>query len=189
MADVLLFHHANGLTSGIEALARRLRSAGHRVTTPDLYEGEVFSSLDDGVAHAQSIGFDTVIERGVAAAAAVEGPYVTMGLSLGVLPAQKLAQTDAAVTGAVLCHGAVPVATFGDGWPDGVGLQIHLVEDDPFVAEDLGAAEELATADGAELHLYPGSGHLVTDQTSADWDPDTAGRILDRIERFLDHRR
>ncbi len=189
MSDVLLFHHALGLTSGIEALARRLRSAGHRVTTPDLYDGQVFASLDDGVAHAESIGFDTVIERGVAAAGRLDGPYATMGLSLGVLPAQKLAQTDSSVTGAILCHGAVPAGMFGDGWPDGVGLQIHLVEDDPLVAEDREAADELAALAGVELHLYPGSGHLVTDQTSPDWDPDAAGRILDRIERFLDHRR
>lgn len=185
MVDVLLFHHALGPTAGVEALAQRLRTAGHRVETPDLFDGRTFASIDDGVDHATDVGFGTIVDRGVAAADGFSESFVTIGLSLGALPAQKLAQTSPAVTGAVLCHAAAPVDAFGDAWPDGVDLQIHLVEDDPWAAEDVEVARGLVGRARADLHLYPGTGHLVTDQSSPDWDPVIAGQILDRIERFL----
>ena len=45
MADVVLFHHALGLTPGIVAFADELRRAGHTVHTPDLFEGRTFPPL------------------------------------------------------------------------------------------------------------------------------------------------
>ena len=51
MAEVLLFHHAQGLTSGIQAFADELRVAGHTVHTPDLFDGRTFGSIDEGMAH------------------------------------------------------------------------------------------------------------------------------------------
>ena len=53
MAEVLLFHHALGLTSGCRSFADELRAAGHVVHTPDLYEGKTFTDLADGVRHAE----------------------------------------------------------------------------------------------------------------------------------------
>lgn len=187
MSDVIVFHHALGVTPGIEAFADRLRAAGHQVLVPDLFGGRRFDSIDDGVAHAGDVGFETITERGVAAARdrQVTGDYLVVGFSLGVLPAQKLAQTDPEVRGAVLCHGAVPVSTFGDGWPDGVGAQVHLVEEDPWAADDLEAAREVAAASGGELHLYPGTGHLVADASHADHDPAAAEQIIERVLGFL----
>ena len=38
MAEVVLFHHAQGLTPGIVAFADELRRAGHTVHTPDVFE-------------------------------------------------------------------------------------------------------------------------------------------------------
>ncbi len=186
MAHILLFHHALGITPGIESFAGRLRVAGHEVTMPDLFDGRRFESIDDGVAHAESIGFDTVIARGVAAADDLTGPVVTLGFSLGVLPAQKLAQTDERVGGTVLCHSAVPVAMFGERWPDGVGCQLHLVEDDPWAEEDLPAARELAAVAGGTLYLYPGAAHLVADDSHDDHDPEIAALILSRVLAFVD---
>lgn len=49
MAEVLLFHHAQGLTDGIRAFADDLRAAGHTVHTPDLYDGLTFPTVEEGV--------------------------------------------------------------------------------------------------------------------------------------------
>ena len=186
MTDVLLFHHALGVTPGIGAIADELRAAGHRVTVPDLYNGATFDTVEAGVAHAEQVGFDTVIDRGAATAEGLDGGLVLIGFSLGVLPAQKLAQTRPGVVGAVLCHGAVPLSMFGDGWPDEVAAQIHLVEGDPFAEEDLDAARELAgAAPDGELFLYPGSGHLVTDYSSSDYDPVAGRQIIERMLTFV----
>ena len=92
MADILLFHHAQGLTEGITAFADALRSAGHHVTVPDLYDGHTFSTLDEGLAHAKNVGFGTLAEAGVAAADGLPNELVYGGFSLGLMPAQQLAQ-------------------------------------------------------------------------------------------------
>src|SRR5215469_10364623 len=142
MTDVVVFHHAQGLTDGVRAFADQLRGAGHRVTVPDLYDGKTFGALDDGIAYAEQVGFGTIIERGLAAAEGLPAEIVYAGFSLGVLPAQMLAQTRPGAKGALLFHSCVPLSEFGGSWPQGVPAQIHAMEADPlFVAEgDLDAA-------------------------------------------------
>ncbi|RZS79002.1 hypothetical protein EV189_3872 [Motilibacter rhizosphaerae] len=97
---MVLFHHAQGLTRGVHALADALRAGGAQVTTPDLYAGRTFATLEDGVAHAEELGSEEVLARGTAAAP--ERPAVYVGVSLGALPAQALAQTRPDALGAVL---------------------------------------------------------------------------------------
>src|SRR4051794_31770085 len=131
MAELLLFHHAQGLTSGVRAFADDLRAAGHVVHTPDLYDGRTFPDIPSGVGHAREIGFDTVIERGRRAAAGLSDALVYAGSSLGVMPAQALAQSRPGARGAVLMHSFVPPSEFGGPWPAGVPLQIHFMDRDP----------------------------------------------------------
>lgn len=187
MTDVLLFHHALGVTLGIRAIADELRAAGHDVTVPDLFEGSTFDTVEAGVAHAEQIGFEAITDRGVAAADGLDDRLVVVGFSLGVLPAQKLAQTHRGVAGAVLCHAAIPLGVFADTWPRRVALQVHMVEGDPWAAEDIDAAAEITSASPrGELLLYPGTGHLVADDSAADYDPVVGRQIIDRIVAFVD---
>jgi dienelactone hydrolase len=188
MADVMMFHHAQGLTPGVQEFADELRGAGHRVATPDLYGGATFATLPDGIAYAEEIGFDTVVDRGRSAAGDLPAESVYIGFSLGVLPAQMLAQTRAGARGAVLCHSCVPPSEFG-GWPSGLPAQVHGMDADPvFVDEgDLDAARELvATVDGAELFLYPGDQHLFADASLASYDAAAAALLTRRVLGFLD---
>lgn len=186
MTDVLLFHHALGATAGIQSFAARLRREGHDVTVPDLFDGETFTRVEEGVAHAEALGFDTILDRGVAAAAPATSPFVVIGFSLGVLPAQKLAQTHPGVRGAVLCHSAVPLSAFGEKWPSGVALEIHMGDADPWATEDLEAARELVAAADGTLHMYETSAHLVAEVGQRDHDPEIAGQMVERILAFLD---
>lgn len=186
MAEVLLFHHAQGQTAGFHAFADGLRAAGHTVHTPDLYDGKTFASLEQGVDHAKAVGFGTLLARGEAAAADLPPALVYAGFSLGVMPAQKLAQTRPGAKGALLFSAAIPPSEFGDAWPEGVPLQIHLMKDDEWALEDLPAARELAeTVDGAELFLYPGDGHLFADNSLADYDEQAASGLERRVLAFL----
>jgi dienelactone hydrolase len=185
VAEIVLFHHAQGLTVGCLALADDLRAAGHVVHTPDLYEGRTFASLDEGVAHAEEVGFGTIIERGRLAAEALPSELVYAGLSLGVLPAQMLAQTRPGARGALLLHAAIPLAEFGGSWPEGLPLQIHTMEDDAW--GDVDVARELAeTIEGSELYLYPGDRHLFTDSSLPDYDAGAATLVRQRALRFLE---
>ncbi len=189
MAEVVLFHHAQGLTPGVVAFADGLRSAGHTVHTPDLFDGRTFPSIDEGMAHAQEIGFpDGVIERGARAVAGLPAGLVYAGFSLGVLPAQHLAQTRPGARGALLCYSCVPVSAFGSQWPAGVPVQVHGMDRDPiFVGEgDLDAARELiAEADDGELFLYPGDQHYFADSSLPSYDPEATALMTQRMLDFL----
>jgi dienelactone hydrolase len=186
MAEVLLYHHAQGQTAGFLAFADELRAAGHTVHTPDLYDGKTFASLDEGVGYAKEVGFGTLLERGEQAAADLPAELVYAGFSLGVMPAQKLAQTRPGARGALLFSAAFPASEFGGSWPAGVPVQIHMMEDDEWALEDLPAARELVeTVDGAELFLYPGDRHLFADSSLADYDEQAAAQLRERVLAFL----
>ena len=176
MTTVLLFHHAQGQTPGFLAFAEELREAGHTVHAPDLYGGgETFGTVDEGVAHARQVGFGEIIRRGAEAAEGLPEDIVIAGFSLGVMPAQSLAQTRPGARGALLYHGALPPSEFGGPWPEAVPVQIHFMEQDPWAEEDLAAAEAMAKeVEDAELFIYPGSGHLFADPTSEDYDEQAA---------------
>ncbi len=187
MADVLLFHHALGQTEGFTAFADELRAAGHTVHTPDLFEGRRFGTIAEGVAHAEEVGFGEIIARGTRAADALPDGLVYAGFSLGVLPAQKLAQTHPGARGALLFYSCVPPSEFG-AWPDGVPAQIHGMDADPIFVEegDLDAARELvAAADDVELFLYPGSEHYFADSSLPSYDADAAALLTERVLEFL----
>lgn len=188
MAEVVVFHHAHGRTPGVLAFAEELRRAGHVVHVPDLYERQRFGDLDTGVSYARRVGFDTIIERGVRAVETLPRALVYAGFSLGVLPAQKLAQTRTGAAGAVLVSACVPAGEFG-GWPDGVPLQIHAMNGDPFFMDegDVNAARAMvATVDEADLYLYPGDHHLFADATLPTYDAAAATRLTERVIALLD---
>jgi dienelactone hydrolase len=187
MAEVLLFHHALGRTAGITSFADRLRAAGHVVHVPDLFEGETFATIEDGVAHAQAVGMDTIIDRGIAVAGELPERLVYAGFSLGVLPAQKLAQTRPGANGALLFSSCVPAEFFGP-WPSGLPAQIHGMDRDPFFVDegDLDAAREVvASSTDVELFLYPGDQHYFADSTLPSFDPDATELLIGRVLDFL----
>ena len=186
MAEILLFHHAQGQTEGFLAFADELRAAGHVVHAPDLYDGNTFTDLEEGVGYAKEVGFGTIQERGRLAADGLPNELVYAGFSLGALPAQLLAQTRPGAKGALLFSAAFPASEFGDSWP-GVPLQILMMEDDEWAEEDLPAARELVeTNEGAELFLYAGDRHLFADNSLTDYDESAATTLKQRVLAFLD---
>lgn len=189
MTDVVLFHHAQGLTPGVRSFADSLRAAGHQVTTPDLYDARTFDTLEAGVAYAQEIGFDTIAERGRLAAESLPAASIYAGFSLGVMSAQMLAQTRPGAKGALLYYACLPISEFGGVWPKGVPVEIHAMADDPYFSTegDIDAARELVeAADDAELFLYPGDSHLFADNSLSSYDDAAAALLLKRTLAFVD---
>ena len=190
MAEVLLFHHAQGLTPGVVAFADELRAAGHTVHTPGLFEGRTFPSIDAGMAYVKERGFDELRAAGVALADDYPAELVYAGMSFGESIAQQLAQTRPGATGALLFYSAIPISgewAFGP-WPDGVPVQIHGMDDDPiFVGEgDIEAAREIvANVPDAELFLYPGDQHYFSDSSLPSYDPEATKLLIERVLAFL----
>ena len=191
MAEVLLFHHVQGLNPGVISFADQLREAGHTVHTPDLFDGCTFHTIENGVSYASDVGFDKLLERGVAVADNLPIELVYAGFSLGVLPAQKLAQTRPGARGALFFESCLPTSEFGDDWPAGVPVQIHGMDADPFFAEegDIDAARALvhqASQSGkAELFVYRGDSHLFADSSLSSFRADAAGLLVARAITFL----
>ena len=114
---------------------------------------------------------------------------VYAGFSLGVLPAQRLAQTRQGAKGAVFFHSTVAPAELGGPWPQVVPLQIHMMDADSWAQppnEDLKVARELASSvKGVELFLYPGDRHLFADSSLPEYDEGAATLAKQRVLEFL----
>jgi dienelactone hydrolase len=190
MAEVLLFHHIQGLTEGVQAFAADLRAGGHTVHVPDLYGGRTFASIEEGFEFQKGVDGDALAD---AAVADLPAGLVYAGFSWGVPQAQRLAQTRAGAKGALLYESCIPISgewAFGP-WPEGVPVQIHGMDEDEFFAKegDIDAAREIVEtlgADLAELYTYPGDQHLFADRTLASYDAEAAALLTQRSLAFLD---
>jgi dienelactone hydrolase len=186
MTDVVLYHHVQGLTEGVRSFADTLREAGHTVHTPDLFEGRTFATIDEGLEYAGEAGFGALVECGVDAAEPIRPDAVYAGFSFGVMPAQRLAQTRPGARGALLMYSCLPVSEFGQTWPEGVPVQVHGKDADPFFLEDIDAARALAASTArAELFLYPGDEHLFADASLPAYDAASAALLTERVLAFL----
>jgi dienelactone hydrolase len=193
MAEVVLFHHTQGLTDGVRAFAEELRAAGHTVHTPDLFDGERPASIEEGMALTQKLGDEELDSRADRAVADLPAGLVYAGFSFGEATAQRLAQTRPGARGALLYEACIPLTgdwAFGP-WPDGVPVQIHGMEKDPFfgLEGDIDAARALVETVGpelAELFVYPGDHHLFTDSSLPSYDADAAALVVQRSRAFLD---
>jgi dienelactone hydrolase len=188
MAEVLLFHHAQGLTPGVIAFADALRQAGHTVHSPDLFAGRTFESIDQGLAFVRERGFDALLKQGQQLAEALPNELVYAGFSLGVLPAQMLAQTRAGARGALLFYSCLPVAEFGTAWPKDLPVQVHGMDADLYFVDegDIDAARALiAEANNGELFLYHGDQHYFADSSLPSYDPQATALLIQRVLTFL----
>jgi dienelactone hydrolase len=188
MAEILLFHHALGLTPGVTAFADRLRIAGHTVHTPDLFAGRTFDNVEKGMGFVRELGFGEVMKRGESAVDGLPAELVYAGFSLGVVPAQKLAQTRPGARGALLFYSCMPVSEFGSAWPKGVPVQVHAKDADSFFVDDgdIDAAHKLVEeAEEAELFLYPGDQHIFADSSLPSYDAEATALLMQRVLDFL----
>jgi dienelactone hydrolase len=193
MAEVVVFHHVQGLTDGMLAFAEQLRAGGHTVHTPDLFDGERPQTVEEGVAHVGRVGDEVLAERAERAVADLPDALVYAGFSWGAATAQRLAQTRAGARGALLYEACIPLTgdwAFGP-WPDGVPVQIHGMDRDPFFAleGDIDAARQLVDTVGpelAELFVYPGDRHLFTDSSLPSYDAEATALVVKRSRELLD---
>lgn len=186
MAQIVLFHSAYGLRPAVHAAAERLRAAGHQVTTPDLYDGRTFDTVEEGMAYKDEITQNELLRRAIGAVAPLLTPaagatapadgLVYAGFSLGGALAQNLALADEHAKGLLLLHGTSDIR---DDAATGIPVQLHVAEPDPFEPEDWLNAWYLrmrkAGAD-VEVHRYRGAGHVFTDPDLPDHDAEAAER-------------
>lgn len=183
MASIVLFHSALGLTTGTKKFAEALARDGHTVHTPDLFDGETFRTLDEGVRKRDALGIPELMQRAAKAAELAPTTSIYAGFSMGAAAAQFLAFARPGARGAVLMHAVLPLAAMGTGrWPE-VPVQIHASEEDPWV--DSGVLDGFAHAAGAQVFRYAGRAHLFADESSADYEPKHAELLIERVRAFV----
>jgi dienelactone hydrolase len=183
MASIVLFHSALGLTTGTKKFAAVLAREGHTVLTPDLFDGETFETLDDGVKKRDALGIPELIHRAARSVEKAPAASIYAGFSMGAAAAQFLAATRSGARGAVLMHAVLPLAAIGmSRWPD-VPVQIHASLEDPWV--DAVVLEAVAGATSAQVFRYPGPAHLFADESSSDYAPEHAKMLTERVRAFV----
>ncbi|SCK28405.1 Dienelactone hydrolase [Streptomyces sp. WMMB 714] len=188
MATVVLFHSAHGLRPAVHEAAARLRAAGHEVHTPDLFEGRTADTVEEAMELKDEIGRDELLMRAVTVTAPLsERGLVYAGFSLGGSIAQNLALADTRARALLLMHGTSDLAE--DAAVDGLPVQLHVAEPDPFEPHDWLNAWYLrmqrAGAD-VEVFRYPGAGHLFTDEGLDDYDGEAAEQAWRTVLGFLE---
>lgn len=153
-----------------------MRAAGHEVHVPDLYDGRTAGSVEEGMDLKDEIGGDELLRRAVTAAAPLsDRGLVYAGFSLGGSLAQNLALADEKARGLLMLHGTSDLAE--DASADGLPVQLHVADPDPFEPHDwLNAWYLRMRRAGTEVEIfrYPGAGHLYTDPDLPDHDPEAA---------------
>ncbi|WP_425570693.1 dienelactone hydrolase family protein [Pseudonocardia adelaidensis] len=189
---MVLFHSMFGLRQVELLAADRLRAAGHRVVTPDLFAGAAAAeqgsapTLEDGFALMARIGWETIVARARAAVRDLPPSSVLGGFSMGVGVVGSLWPERLAASGVFLLHATTPV-------PGGVGagkpVQAHVADGDRFAPPDQLAAFRASAVDaGAEatLHTYPGAGHFYSDPSLPDYDAIATDRTWRHVHALLD---
>jgi dienelactone hydrolase len=183
MASIILFHSALGLTTGTKKFADTLARDGHTVLTPDLFDGETFETLEEGVKKRDALGIPELIQRAVKSVERAPAASIYIGFSMGAAAAQFLAATRVGAQGVVLMHAVLPLAAIGmSRWPD-VPIQIHSSSEDQWV--DWAVLEAVAEATSAQVFRYPGRAHLFVDESSSDYVPEHAKVLIARVRDFV----
>jgi carboxymethylenebutenolidase len=190
-AGVVVFHPWWGLNDDIVAYADRLAEAGFAVVAPDLFGGQVASTIEDAERLAR--GADEAAVDAIALAAIDRladrlGPtskLATVGFSFGAhWSIWSPAQRDR-VVGSVVYYG-----TTGDFLTSSSAPVLgHFAETDPYETDEWVAEfEETMRSAGRDvvIHRYPGTGHWFAEPSRDAYRPEAADLAFERTVAFLD---
>jgi dienelactone hydrolase len=186
VVPVVLFHSVYGRRPAVLAAADRLRAAGHPVTVPDLYAGQVAATAEEGFALCDETGWPVIMRRARQTLAGLPPQTALAGLSMGAAVAVALLGERPGTAGLLLLHNT------GGGAPrtviPGLRLQLHIADPDIYQpAAEISAWEQGMIAAGAvgQAFRYPGVGHLFTDPGTPDHDGPAADLAWQRSLSFL----
>ena len=188
MAEVLLFHHIQGLTEGVQAFADDLRAGGHTVHTPDLYGGTTFGSIEEGFEFQKGVDGDALRRRG---RRRICPPAWSTPASPGACcrrsgwPRRAPARRARCSTSRA---SRSPASGPSDRGPRACRCRSTAwtrTSSSPRRATSTPPARSSQTLgpDLAELYTYPGDAHLFADRTLASYDADAAALLTERTWR------
>jgi carboxymethylenebutenolidase len=191
---VLVLHPWWGLNDDVVAYADRLAGEGFVVAAPDMFGGQVATTIEDAERLAKAADEDAInaivltalddLAEGVGST----GKLAALGFSFGAhwamwSPAQR-EQVAATVLyygttgGSILTEASVPVLG-------------HFAEDDPFETDEWVAEfEGILRSAGRDvtIHRYPGTGHWFAEPSRDAYQTEAADLAFERTVAFLRER-
>jgi carboxymethylenebutenolidase len=190
-AGVALFHAWWGLNDDVVAYADRLADAGFAVMAPDVFGGQVASTIEEAeriAGGADEAAVDEIALATVDRLADRLGPtgkIAALGFSFGAAfavsaPTQRdrLAATVVyygTYTGSILTRAQVPVLG-------------HFAETDPYETDEgVAEFEEGLRSAGRDvtIYRYPGTGHWFAEPSRDAYRPEAADLAFERTAAFL----
>ncbi len=187
---VLILHPWWGLNDDVIAYADRLAGAGFAVAAPDLFGGEIATTVegaerlahgaDEGAVNAIVLAALDRLSEGLDASATI----AALGFSFGAHWAIWSPTQRDRVVATVLYYG-----TTGDNLDASTApVQGHFAEDDPFEsAEWVAEFESILRSVGrdVEFHRYPNAGHWFAEPSRDAYRAEAADLAFERTVAFL----
>jgi carboxymethylenebutenolidase len=190
-AGVLVLHPWWGLNADVVAYADRLADAGFAVSAPDMFDGQVATTIEGAETLARGADEDTIngivlatLDR-LATRVGPDARLAVLGFSFGAHWTMWIPTQRDRVVASILYYGTT----------DGPHLQAtkvpvlgHFAEDDPFEsAEWVAEFEGILRAAGRDVvfHRYPDTGHWFAEPSRDAYRPEAAELAFERTVAFL----
>jgi len=188
---VVVLHPWWGLNDDVVAFADRLGVAGFAVVAPDLFGGQVATTIEDAerlAGAADEAAVDAIVLTTVDGLADRLGPtskVAALGFSFGAHWAMWSPAERDRVVASVVYYGTTGGSFLARSSAPVLG---HFAADDPFETEEGVAAfeEELRSAGrDVVIHRYPGTGHWFAEPSRDAYRPEAADLAFERTVDFL----
>jgi carboxymethylenebutenolidase len=196
-AGVLVLHPWWGLNADTTAYVDRLADAGFAAAAPDLYAGEIATTIGDAERLSDELNEDLADALVVASVdslgAEIGDPsarIAALGFSMGAAWAVWLPAQRPEIAATVVYYGTVSGTSLSRARTPVLG---HFAENDPYETDEgIAAFEETLRTAGREvtIHRYPGTGHWFAEPSVASAYDEAAaelafGRTIDFLRREL----
>ena len=189
---VLLLHSWWGLTEWVKDLATRIADEGYSVLSPDLLEGALPTTAEEGEQALAEVSPDELAANVMSSARVLQKaargddePIAVIGLSMGASLALWLAARLPDVVGSVVAFYGAQSIDFDEASARFLG---HFAENDQMVSEEDRVLTEsfLRLGDNeTEFHVYPDTAHWFF-EPGENHHPEAADLAWQRTIEFLD---
>jgi carboxymethylenebutenolidase len=188
---VVLLHAWWGLNDDVIAYADRLAAEGYAVAAPDMFGGQVVSTIDDAdklSSSSDEAAIQAIVRATtelLASRLGADATLTALGFSFGAAWAIWGPTEIDRLTASIVYYGTYTGSILGRAKVPVLG---HFAEDDPYETAETVAEFEQGLRDAgreATIHKYPGTGHWFAEPSRDAYRPEAADLAFERTVEFL----
>jgi carboxymethylenebutenolidase len=188
---VVVFHPWWGLNDDLVAYADRLAAAGFAVVAPDMFDGEVATTIEEADRLSSGANQDALEAIALAAVDGLadrlgpDAPLAVLGFSFGAAWATWVPTERDRIRATGVYYGTWVGPVLAKATTPVLG---HFAEDDPYEDAETVAAYEQGLRDAGRevvIHRYPGTGHWFAEPSRDAYQAEAAELAFERTLPFL----